>query len=46
MTDLSNIPTPTEMYEAAKLSWLSQNVGCTPEEYTAAMRALADEFGV
>mgnify|MGYP000865980421 CR=1 FL=1 len=33
-------------YEAAKLAWIAANPGATPEQYDAAMRAIARRFKV
>ena len=33
-------------YEAAKRAWIAANPGATPEQYEAAMRAIAARFGV
>lgn len=33
-------------YEAAKRAWIAANPGATPEQYDAAMRAIAELYGV
>ena len=33
-------------YEAAKRAWVAAHPDATPEQYEAAMRALAEEMGV
>ena len=33
-------------YEAEKRAWIAANPGATPEQYEAAMRAIAARFGV
>ena len=33
-------------YEAAKRAWIAANPGATPEQYEAAMKALAKQFKV
>lgn len=33
-------------YEAAKRAWETANPGATPDQYTAAMRAIAKRLGV
>ncbi len=33
-------------YEAAKRAWIAEHPGATPEQYSAAMRAIAERLGV
>ncbi len=33
-------------YEAAKRAWIAEHPGATPEQYEAAMKALAKQFKV
>ncbi len=33
-------------YEAAKRAWIEAHPGATPEQYEAAMKAIAERFGV
>lgn len=33
-------------YEAAKRAWIAAHPGATPEQYDAAMRAIADRLGI
>lgn len=33
-------------YESAKRAWIAANPGATPEQYDAAMRALAKRYGI
>jgi hypothetical protein len=33
-------------YEAAKRAWIAANPGATPEQYDAAMKAIAERCGV
>ena len=35
-----------QAYEAAKRAWVAANPGATPEQYDAAMRAIAERLGV
>lgn len=35
-----------QAYEAAKRAWIGANPSATPEQYEAAMRALAKRYGV
>ncbi len=35
-----------QAYEAAKREWIAANPGATPEQYSAAMRAIARRYGV
>ena len=35
-----------QAYEAAKRAWIDANPAATPEQYSAAMRAIADRCGV
>lgn len=35
-----------QAYEAAKRAWVAANPGATPEQYDAAMRAIAKSYGV
>ena len=35
-----------QAYEAAKRAWVAANPGATPEQYEAAMKALAKQFKV
>lgn len=35
-----------QAYEAAKRAWVAAHPDATPEQYEAAMRALAEEMGV
>ena len=35
-----------EAYEAAKASWIKRHPSATPEQYDAAMRAIAERLGV
>lgn len=35
-----------QAYEAAKRAWIAKHPGATPEQYDAAMRAIAQRFGV
>jgi len=33
-------------YESAKRQWIAANPNATPEQYTAAIRKIAERFGV
>ncbi len=33
-------------YEAEKRAWVAANPGATPEQYDAAMRAIAERLGI
>jgi len=35
-----------EAYEAAKRAWIAANPDATPEQYDAAMKAIAERLGV
>ena len=35
-----------QRYEAAKASWKQANPGATPDQYSEAMRAIADRFEI
>ena len=35
-----------QAYEAAKRAWIEAHPGATPEQYEAAMRAIARRYGV
>jgi len=35
-----------QAYEAAKRAWIAANPNATPEQYDAAMRAIAERYGV
>jgi len=35
-----------QAYEAAKRAWIAANPGATPEQYEAAMRAIAERLGI
>ena len=35
-----------QAYEAAKRAWIAEHQGATPEQYEAAMKALAKQFKV
>lgn len=35
-----------QAYEAAKREWIAEHPGATPEQYDAAMRAIAERLGV
>ena len=35
-----------QAYEAAKRAWIEEHPGATPEQYEAAMRAIAKRYGV
>ena len=35
-----------QAYEAAKRAWIAANPGATPEQYEAAMRSIAERYGV
>ena len=35
-----------QAYEAAKRAWIAANPGATPEQYDAAMKAIADRLGI
>ena len=35
-----------QAYEAAKRAWIAANPNATPEQYDAAMRAIAERHGV
>ena len=35
-----------QAYEAAKREWIAANPGATPEQYVAAMKAIAEQLGV
>ena len=35
-----------QAYEAAKRAWIAANPNATPEQYDAAMRAIAERLGV
>ena len=35
-----------EAYEAAKRAWIAANPNATPEQYEAAMKAIAERLGV
>ena len=35
-----------QAYEAAKRAWIAANPGATPEQYEAAMKAIAERLGV
>ena len=35
-----------QAYEAAKRAWIDANPTATPEQYSAAMRAIAERHGV
>jgi hypothetical protein len=35
-----------QAYEAAKRAWIAANPDATPEQYDAAMRAIADRLGI
>ena len=35
-----------QAYEAAKRAWIAVNPNATPEQYDAAMRAIAERLGV
>ena len=35
-----------QAYEAAKRAWIAANPRATPEQYDAAMRAIADRLGI
>lgn len=41
-----SMETADEAYEREKAEWIAANQQATPEEYTQAMRRLADELGV
>ena len=35
-----------QAYEAAKREWIAAHPGATPEQYVAAMRAIAERLGI
>lgn len=35
-----------QSYEAAKRAWIAANPNAAPEQYDAAMRAIADRLGI
>ena len=35
-----------QMYEAAKRAWIAEHPGATPEQYEAAMKAIAERLGI
>ena len=35
-----------QAYEAAKRAWIAEHPGATPEQYEAAMKAIAEQLGI